>query len=73
MEESFADGKFAFLKDGKTLKQEIIEQLSGDTISYEEGRIIIYPWTGDDSKVYHLVMVFNEDNILKIHKIVRVR
>lgn len=65
--------RFKFLHDGKTDKQEIIDQLGLPPSTYENRRIFIYYWRGEESKVYHVVLVFNEDNILKRHSVVRVR
>lgn len=73
IEEPIANGKFEFLKDGETTKSEVIDQIGYSSRSYENGRIIIYHWTSYESKVYDIVMIFNEDNILERHSVIRVR
>lgn len=65
--------RFKFLQNGKTDKQEIIDRLGEPPSSYENGRIVIYYWRSEELKIYHVVLVFNEGNVLKRHSIVRVR
>ena len=64
---------FEYLQDGKTKRQEIIDRLGHPLHSYENGRIVIYSWFDKESKGYDIVLVFNEDNVLERHSVVRVR
>jgi hypothetical protein len=73
MDAHVAIERFEFLQDGKINKQEIIDRLGAPSSSYENGRIVIYYWFGEKSKVYNFVLVFNEDNVLERHSVVRVR
>ena len=68
--------RFGYLQDGKTNRQEIIDRLGNPLHSYENGRIIIYPWIDMKSDVYvkyDIVLIFNENDILERHSVVRVR
>jgi hypothetical protein len=65
--------RFEYLQDGKTKRQEIIDRLGHPGHSYENGRIVIYSWFDKEAKGYDIVLVFNEDNVLERHSVVRVR
>jgi hypothetical protein len=66
--------RFDFLQDGNINRKEIIDRLGLIFDTYENGRIVIYNWFDHDkSKLYNIVLVFNEDNVLEKHSIVRVR
>jgi hypothetical protein len=65
--------RFEYLQDGKTNRQEIIDRLGHPRHNYENGRIVIYSWFDEESKGYDIVLVFNEDNVLERHSVVRVR
>lgn len=68
--------RFGYLQDGKTNRQEIIDRLGNPRHSYENGRIIIYSWIDTKSDVYvtyDIVLIFNENDILERHSVVRVR
>ena len=67
------DERFGYLQDGKTNRQEIIYRLGNPLHSYENGRIVIYSWFDEEQKGYDIVLVFNEDNVLERHSVVRVR
>jgi hypothetical protein len=73
MDANVASEMFEFLQDGEISKQEIRDRLGLPSSSYENGRIVIYLWLGEKSKVYNIVLVFNEDNLLERHSVVRVR
>ena len=69
--------RFGYLQDGKINRQEIIDRLGNPnpTHSYENGRIVIYFWIDEESGGYvgDIVLIFNENNILERHSVVRVR
>ena len=68
--------RFGYLQDGKTNRQEIIDRLGNPLHSYENGRIVIYSWFDKKSDVYikyDIVLIFNENDILERHSVVRVR
>jgi hypothetical protein len=67
--------RFGYLQDGKINRQEIIDRLGNPHHSYEDGRIIIYSWFDiEDVYVkYDIVLIFNENDILEKHSVVRVR
>lgn len=69
----FESNRFGFLRDGKINRQEIIDRLGEHSSSYENGRIVIYYWLGEENKAYNVVLVFNEQDVLKRHSVVRVR
>jgi hypothetical protein len=64
--------KFEFLRDEKTTKQEITDRLGAPTSFYENGRIYIYH-EYVKRNIYDIVLVFNKDNILVRHRVIRVR
>lgn len=71
-----ANKAFEYLQDGKITKEEIRDRLGEPLSSYENGRIVIYLWFDEKSKdyeVYNIVLVFEKDNVLKRHSLVRVR
>ena len=68
--------RFGYLQDGKINRQEIIDRLGNPHHSYENGRIIIYSWIdmkSDGYVTYDIVLIFNENDILERHSVVRVR
>ena len=68
-----ASEKFKFLQDGQINRQEIIDRLGDPSSSYENGRIIVYTWFGEKPQIYSIVLVFDEDNVLERHSVVRKR
>lgn len=64
-------GRFGYLQDGKTNRQEIIDRLGHPTHRFENGRIVIYPWV--ETEIYDIVLIFGENNVLERHSVVRVR
>lgn len=77
MDAQFESKNLGFLQDGKTNRQEILD-IWGQNPSYrfEDGRIVIYIWSEegkDFTGIYNVVLVFDENDILKKHSIVRVR
>ena len=77
-----------FLVDGKTTKEEVKSKLRVQFLPYgvpfnefKDGRIWTYimliteegSLEANDSGHYHLVLVFNENNILKKHSLLRFR
>ena len=68
--------RFGYLQDGETNRQEIIDRLGDPQHSYENGRIVIYSWIDMKSDVYvtyDIVLIFNENDILERHSVVRTR
>ena len=52
------------------------DRLGNPHHSYENGRIVIYSWFDEESGdyvAYDIVLIFNENDILERHSIVRVR
>ena len=72
IDQSFEIERFEFLQDGKTKRQEIIDRLGKTRWSYENDRILVY-WTIDRGKWYHIVLIFDQNNKLEKHGLVRVR
>ena len=67
-------GQWEFVKDVKITKQEIINRLGEPMSSYENGRIVIYSYRKEEKdKLYNLVLVFNDNNVLARHSIVQLR
>ena len=64
--------QWEFVKDVKITKGEIINRLGEPMSSYENGRIVIYSYREED-KLYNLVLVFNDNNVLAKHSIVQLR
>ncbi len=68
-----------FLEDGKTTKEEVESKLSVPFYEYKDGRIWTYTMLiteegsleANDSGHYHLVLVFDENNILRKHSFLR--
>ncbi len=68
--------RFGYLQDGKINRQEIIDRLGNPLHSYENERIVIYFGVYEESGgyvEYEIVLIFNENNILERHSVVRVR
>ena len=68
--------RFGYLQDGKITRQEIIDRLGNPHHSYENKRIVIYSWFDEKSGghiKYDIVLIFNENDILERHSVVRVR
>ena len=65
--------QWEFVKAGKVTKQEIMDRLGEPESSYENGRIVIYVRFYEKLKVYDLVLVFNDNNVLERHSVVRIR
>ncbi len=69
----------AFLEDGKTTKEEVESKLSVPFYEYKDGRIWTYTMLiteegsleANASGHYHLVLVFDENNILRKHSFLR--
>jgi hypothetical protein len=74
-----------FLVDGKTTKEKVESKLSvqdvGQFVEHKDGRIWIYLMRFTEEEPpqlyrfghYHLVLVFDENNTLKRHSLIRVR
>ncbi len=70
-----------FLEDGKTRKKEVESKLDRPFIHYEDGRIWVYaleiteegPFEVYRFGDYHLVLVFDEKNILIRHSLLRIK
>lgn len=72
----FESERFGYLQDGKINRQEIKDRLGNPRHSYENGRIVIYSWIDMKSDVYvtyDIVLIFNENDILERHSVVRGR
>ena len=72
----FESERFGYLQEGKTSRQEIIDRLGNPHHSYENRRIVIYTWFDEKSDghiKYDIVLIFNENDILERHSVVRVR
>jgi|GEM_PF-1849681 len=61
------------LIDGVTTKSEISDQLLSPINSFENGRILIFMWNPSYENHYHIVTVFDENDILQKHSIIKVR
>ena len=81
--QSYEETTISFLKDGQTIRSEIISKLGGKYAeAFECGRILIFTLDrkyrielSDDDVKYHLILVFDENDgqILKKHSLVRIR
>ena len=71
--------RLPFLEDGKTTKEEVESKLSVPFYEYKDGRIWTYTMLiteegsleANASGHYHLVLVFDENNILRKHSLLR--
>jgi len=61
------------LIDGVTTKSEISDQLLSPINSFEKGRILIFRWMPSYENQYHIVTVFDDNDILQKHSIIKVR
>jgi hypothetical protein len=74
---------FPFLEDGKTTKSEVESKLGKPPRQFEDGRIWTYEMTGlwtvyglwvfYENPEYNLVLVFDENNLLRKQSLVRIR
>jgi hypothetical protein len=68
-----------FIHDGNTTKKEVIDRLGPAHSIYENGKILIYNVYLKDGrmtlegnyKCHALVLLFDEDNVLKCHRLIR--
>jgi hypothetical protein len=67
---SAIQNSLAFVEDGKTTKEELRRRVGPPSDEFERGRI----WTYSRLDVsYHLVVVFDDQNVATTHRIVKVR
>ena len=68
-----------FLHDGNTTKEEVIDRLGPAHSIYENGKVLIYNVYLKDGrmtmegnyKCHALVLLFDEDNVLKKHRLIK--
>lgn len=61
------------LMNGVTTKTEISDQLHRPIHSFENGRILIFMWKPSYENQYHIVTVFDDNDILQKHSVIKVR
>jgi len=75
LKEADYSNKIPFISDGGTTRSEISQRLGEPKSSYKSGKILIYEIKLNSEKrnVYDLVLVFDDNDILSRHSVVRVK
>ena len=68
---------YLYLHDGKTPKKEIERQLGNPSQQFENGRLWTFGMIGgqraDENPYHSLVLVFDDQGVLKQHRLMKVR